>query len=115
MTHNKKIGKCGEQMAEKFLTQKGYVIREKNYRYKRVEIDIIASDGPTLVFVEVKTRSNHHYGYPESAVGVNKIAAIYKGAGHYIYEHNWRGAIRFDIIAILICQPTEIKHFRDAF
>ncbi|MCR4324789.1 MAG: YraN family protein [Candidatus Curtissbacteria bacterium] len=63
------IGKIGEDAAVKFLQKNGYKIIEHNFRIRGGEIDIIAKDGKTLVYVEVKTRSTSAFGLPEEAVG----------------------------------------------
>lgn len=115
---NKKIllGKQGEEMAVKFLLEKGYQILAQNYRYKKGEIDIIAQQDKTLIFVEVKTRTNADFGLPEEAVNEKKAALILKTAENYIYEINWMTHIRFDIIAILKNEnKIEILHLEDAF
>ena len=106
-------GKQGEAQAEEYLKQKGYEILERNYRYKRAEIDLIALQGNTLVFVEVKFRSNDYFGYPEEAVTIKKQQHIIHAADQYIHEKNWLQPIRFDIIALL--NKTELRHFEDAF
>lgn len=113
---NKKTGQKGETEAYNFLLKQGYRILEKNYRFEQKEIDIIAKKDKLLVFVEVKKRKNSFYGYPEEAVNQNKIENIHFVADHYILENDWKGEIRFDIIAIIETQNMpEIKHFEDAF
>ena len=106
-------GRQGEDQAEEYLKGKGYEIIERNYRYKRAEIDLIAVYGNTLVFVEVKARSNNRFGFPEEAVNSKKQRNIMEAADQYIHEKNWLHPIRFDIIAIL--NKTELRHFEDAF
>ena len=106
-------GKQGEAQAEEYLKDKGYEVIERNYRYKRAEIDLIVKQGNTLVFVEVKARSKNRYGYPEEAVNDKKRQNLLAAADQYIYEKNWLHNIRFDIIAIL--NKTELRHFEDAF
>ncbi len=115
MAHNNAVGKKGENMAEKFLINKGYNILERNYRFRRAEIDIIARLNQKMVFVEVKTRSNGNFGFPEMAVGDAKMEAIYQCAEAYIDQNAWLGPIRFDIIAIILQHPVDIMHFKDAF
>ncbi len=115
MAHNNEVGKRGEDIATTYLTNLGYAIVEKNYRYGRMEIDIIAKTEDKLIFVEVKTRSNRKYGYPEMAVGSSKMDAIFQGAEIYMESIGWDGFIRFDIIAIVLEEPIDIVHFKDAF
>lgn len=114
MTNNAQTGREGEATAANYLIEKGYRILEKNYRYKRSEIDLIALKEKLLVFVEVKTKTTVAFGYPEDAVTLNKIKKILEGADHYIYEKDWCLNIRFDVIAINR-STKEIKHFEDAF
>lgn len=113
---SKALGTQGELMAALYLEQAGYVILDCNYRYRRNEIDIIARDQDTLVFVEVKTRSGLCFGYPHEAVSKKKAAAILAVAHEYILHRNWQGDIRFDIIAILLGnRKKELEHIKDAF
>jgi putative endonuclease len=109
-------GKKGEQLAVEFLQKAGYAVIERNFRWKRFEIDIIAQLGKFLVFVEVKTKTNTSYGTPDTNVTPRKAAQVMEAAEEYIFENNWTGEIRFDIISVII-QPkhTEIEHIRDAF
>ncbi len=113
--HNE-IGKQGELLAYTFLQKKGYKIVEQNWRFKRAEIDLIAMDRKTLVFVEVKTRSREDYGTPESFVDAKKEALLLDAANAYMQQIDFDWAIRFDIIAVsLKKQHVIIEHFEDAF
>jgi len=113
---NRIIGLWGEQLASQYLEKKGFVILEKNWRWKRSEIDLIARDGNTIVFVEVKARKNSSYGHPEAFVTHSKAARIKRASVEYQYENNVNGFIRFDIISIT-GNPSyfEIVHILDAF
>lgn len=109
-------GEKGEQIAVNFLRSKGYNILQRNYRAKKSEIDIICRDGEILVFVEVKARTSVKFGNPEEFVSAAKEAKVIEGAEIYIVENNWNGAVRFDIISILMQMDIiEVKHFKDAF
>ena len=114
------IGKLGEDLAAKFITDKGYEIVERNYRYGHGEIDIIAkdpSDGFT-VFIEVKTRQNLDYGEPEYAITKNKQKQIRKMSELYLYDKEIEELdCRFDVIAVLIedINNPSIKHYINAF
>lgn len=112
MPTTKKIGDKGEKRACNFLIEQGYLILEKNYRYKRAEIDIIAKKGDLIAFIEVKYRKNIDFGNPEDFVGEKKEELILMAADEYTYQNKWDRAIRFDIIAIT---GREIEHFEDAF
>ena len=118
MSTTKEIGDLGEAKAAAYLKEKGYQILEKNWRYKRAEIDLIGKLEDTLIFVEVKTLSYAYYGRPEEAVTENKEALIMDAAQRYMEQigHEW--AVRFDIISIILDKKLEIKeleHFEDAF
>lgn len=110
------FGKLGEENAATFLVEKGYIILERNYRFKKSEIDLICSYDRLLVFVEVKTRSSKAFGNPESFVSQNQQEAIIRAAEEYMLEKDWEGDIRFDIIAIYKKgKEEELMHFEDAF
>lgn len=109
-------GKEGEELAANFLVEKGYEIIARNYRYKRLEIDLIVKKNNWLVFVEVKFRTSDAYGYPEDFVDYKKAKNIVDGAEQYTYDKNWQGNVRYDIVAIRkIRDQLEIKHIEDAF
>lgn len=116
MRTTKNTGDIGEKMAAEMLQKKGYLILEINYRYKRSEIDLIAEHNDILVFIEVKTRKNSRFGYPEDFVNEKKAEMIITAAEHYVLEKEWKKDIRFDIVSILLGKKVqEIQHFEDAF
>ncbi|MBU2262867.1 MAG: YraN family protein, partial [Proteobacteria bacterium] len=79
-------GKTGEELAAAYLAEAGYRILERNYRCLFGEIDIVAQEGETLVFVEVKSRSSGAYGDPQLAVGRRKQQKISRISVHYLAE-----------------------------
>jgi putative endonuclease len=113
---NKEKGNYGEDLAAKFLSNKGYGIIERNWQFIHNEIDIIALDGKTTVFVEVKLRYTDEFGNPEEAVSTKKMREIKRAAEEYIYVKDLEH-YRFDIVAITLWpnQQPEIVHFDDAF
>lgn len=116
MAEHNELGTLGEELACRFLEEKGYQLLEKNWRFSRAEVDIIAKDGDILVFIEVKTRSSEYFGKPEEFVSAQKETLISDAAAVYMEKigHEWE--IRFDIIAVLHNQTTtKISHFEDAF
>ena len=116
MSHNNVQGRLGENAATDFLLTENYEILEKNYRYRRAEIDLIARKNNTLIFVEVKLRKSDKFGFPEEAVSVRKQELFLEAAEHYIEKVNWQQDIRFDIIAITRNQGSlNIHHIEDAF
>ncbi|KXK37749.1 MAG: YraN family protein [Saprospiraceae bacterium] len=111
------IGKRGEDHAVAFLQEAGYDILERNWRFSKAEIDIIAKDGDILVFVEVKTKSYTYFGAPEESVSAHKEALMIDAAGQYMESINHEWEIRFDIISIVLNKDDqfEITHYKDAF
>lgn len=106
----------GEQIAAQYLTENGFELVETNFRAGKSEIDLIVKQGDMLIFVEVKLRTSSKFGNPEEFVGDAKAAKVMEGAEAYVFEHNWQGAIRFDIISVLISKDgTKVHHFKDAF
>jgi putative endonuclease len=115
MGNNIDLGNLGEQLACDYLSDKGFTIDDRNYRYRKGEIDIVARKERLMVFVEVKTRTNVSFGEPEQAVQAAKVKLILAAAEMYVQQVNWLHDIRFDIIAIHYKDQPEIIHFEDAF
>ncbi|WKK78510.2 YraN family protein [Marivirga salinae] len=113
--NTKKIGDKGENFAVNILENKGYEILERNYRFKRCEIDIIALHQNLLIFIEVKALHSFHHGYPEERVNQSKINNLMEAAENYIYAINWQKDIRFDILSINLNEPDKYLHIEDAF
>lgn len=110
------LGSEGEQLAVRHLERKGYTILERNYRFQKAEIDIIAQQGNTVAIVEVKTRSSTDFGNPEDFVKPKKIKLLVKAADEYVITSDLDVDIRFDIIAILHKDNNLIvRHLEDAF
>ena len=111
------LGPRGENAAAKFLRALGYKILVRNYRCRMGEIDIVARDGKTLVFVEVKTRAATD-SMPEEAVDANKQRQITKCAELYLTRFpDVQPEARFDIVAIVWPKnhAPSIRHYIDAF
>ncbi len=121
MPHSKQIkGNYGENLAVKFLKEKGFEIIEQNYRHGHGEIDIVAKENETLVFVEVKLRKSLEYGPPELAINNAKQKQVRKIAERFIYQKGHKiefEEVRIDVIAILAPQneKPEIRHIENAF
>ncbi len=112
-----RTGKQGEDLAAAHLAENGYRILERNYRSVFGEIDIVAEEGDTLVFVEVKSRRSEAYGDPQLAVGSKKQRKISRVAMSYLSEKGWnRRPARFDIVAVKL-RPSGnlIELIRNAF
>lgn len=96
-----RLGRRGEALAASYLEQRGYRIVTRNYRTRLGEIDIVAQDGQTLVFVEVKVRRNPRFGSPKAAVTAAKRRRISMVALHYLKSLAAVGArARFDVVAV---------------
>ncbi|WAC07340.1 MAG: YraN family protein [Thermodesulfobacteriota bacterium] len=111
------MGKRGEKLAIGFLKKLRYKILEKNFRCKFGEIDIIALQGNTLVFVEVKTRSSLEYGCPQASVTARKRYQLTKVAFFYLQKNRlFDRAARFDVVAIEFdSREKRIELIRNAF
>ncbi len=115
-TRLQQSGPKGEQLAEKFIEQKGYEIRARGFRALGGEIDLIAVKNDVLIFVEVKTATTPHFGQPETRVTPAKQAQIIKIAKAYLRQHPDHAAPRFDVIAVDLTQPhPTIRHYENAF
>ncbi len=111
-----KLGEKGEELAIKLLKKKGYKLIERNYKTPMGEIDIIAKDGETLVFIEVKTRESLNFGQPFEAVTHLKKRKIAKVALSYLKRFKETPACRFDVLSIFYeNNKPEFKLIRDAF
>jgi putative endonuclease len=113
----KELGKKGEELALRFLKKNGYRIFARNYVCKMGEVDIIAKEKDTLVFVEVKTRTSTAFGPPQLAVNPAKQMQLSKVALYFLKEKCLEDVkARFDVVAILIGpKGPEIELIRDAF
>lgn len=117
MGRHNELGRLGEDKAAAYLEQKGYHLLERNYRFGRAEVDIIAQLGQTVVFFEVKTRSNYIFGFPEESVNNTKRKMMAMAAAEYLKLHDSDRLLRFDVITIFRSKNNEwsFKHFEDAF
>lgn len=116
---NRLFGNRGERAAVKYLKQHGFTIVTRNYQNRYGEIDIIAIDGETLVFIEVKTRRSLRSGSPLEAVDAKKQRQILRAAQAYLSERGLQEqSIRFDVIGLLWPEDAnqpELQHVRNAF
>ena len=111
-------GDRGELLALEHLTMQGYKILARNWRTREGEVDLVAQDGETIVFVEVKTRTGREFGLPEEAVTPTKRRRLQRAAWAYLQAHALLDADwRIDVVAIDL-PPTgrvpEIRYYRDA-
>ena len=117
MASHNELGKWGEDVAATYLEHQGYTIMERDWKSGHRDLDIIALDGDTVVFVEVKTRSNCMFTDPEIAVDYQKIRHLQQAANHYIKYRHINHDIRFDIITVVgtMNDSPAIDHIKDAF
>ena len=111
--YKKLLGRIGENKATNHLKKLGYTILDRNFTTRVGEIDIIASDGEFIVFVEVKTRKDDSFGAPSEAVTKQKMVKYYKVATEYLIKNAIDNLpVRFDVIEV---EKGKINHIIDAF
>jgi putative endonuclease len=111
------LGRRGEAVAEEFLRAHRYTIVARNYRCRAGEIDLVALDGPVLVFVEVRSRRGERLGTPLESVDARKQARVARVAQQFCAARGWldRDA-RFDVVGIRFdAEPPAVEHVRGAF
>ena len=109
------VGRRGEDLAQRYLQRQGYTIVSRNYsnRSGPGEIDIVARDGDTVVFVEVKTRLSAEFGAPERAIDREKEEAVWRTARDYCRRADVDPRLlRFDLVTVVAEEPPRIRHFR---
>ncbi|MBM4128834.1 MAG: YraN family protein [Nitrospira sp.] len=111
------LGSEGETFAVAFLEKRGYKIISRNYKTPIGEIDIIAQDGNTIVFVEVKTRKDESLGKPFEAVNKKKQQKLKNLALFYLKARGKEYPVRFDVLSILYGDDKKkhVEHIKDAF
>lgn len=117
-TPNGSRGAQAEAQAERYLLQQGLVKRDKNYRCKLGEIDLIMQQGDTLVFIEVRLRSHRQFANAAESVTLSKQRKIVNTAGYYLQQHQLTDKVncRFDVIAFgEATAPEWIKNAFSAF
>ena len=125
MTEKKhELGKRGEALAASYLKRNGFTILDQNWEGDSGEIDLVALDGNTIVFVEVKTRSSESYGKAKEAVDKRKKNHVSKVAKEYLKKKGeTKRRVRFDVVAVSIKGDTlfdrlrspKIEHIKGAF
>lgn len=116
MAEHNELGKLGEQIAVDFLIQNGYEIKERNWRFKKAELDIIVQKENTLVLVEVKTRSTDDFGDPQDFLKPKQKKLLITAMDQYVSTKELDVEVRFDVIAIIKNEKqTIIEHLEDAF
>jgi putative endonuclease len=109
------LGIQGEDLAVTYLLSQGYKILERNWRFAKAEVDIIAAKEDVLAAVEVKTRSTDAFGAPQEFIGRKKIRLLRKAMNAYVNLKGLDLEVRFDFIGIVIENGNEsITHLKDA-
>lgn len=110
----KQTGAAAEDLAASFLTRQGLRVVERNYRVRGGEIDLICQEGATLVFVEVRLRSNQRYGGAAASITASKQQRLILAARHYLQTHGERDC-RFDCVLLSALEEGALEWVRDAF
>ncbi|MBK8956314.1 MAG: YraN family protein [Saprospiraceae bacterium] len=112
-----RTGKQGEAIACNYLEANGYIILEKNWRFRRSEIDLIVREGEVLVFVEVKSRTYSPFSDSENLMTSRKEWMLQDAASAYMLQNNHYWEIRFDLITILFLKDGthRVEHYKDVF
>ena len=113
--YRKILGEKGEDIAAKYLEDKGIKVIKRNFYCKFGEIDIIARDKEELVFIEVKTRTNSKYGKPAEAVSISKQKHLYHSIEYYLYSNNIKNKkVRIDVVEIYLdFKKQVINHIKN--
>lgn len=113
------LGERGEQLAVRYLEAHGCTVLSRNWRCREGELDIICTDGGTLLICEVKTRSGLGFGAPAESISRTKIIRIRRAASKWLSEHRVRYErdVRFDVISVVIPhgEPPQLQHIPGAF
>lgn len=112
--YKQKIGKLGENIAKNLLIKKGYQIITTNFKVRGGEVDIVCKKGDFLVFVEVKTRTNLTFGYPEESFNIRKRKRFLRAVLRYLLTNDYNGQWRPDFISISIdkkSKKAKVRHF----
>ena len=110
------LGISGEALAEDHLRGLGYQIIGRDVRTPLGQLDLVAMDGPTLVFVEVKTRAGHRFGLPQEAVDARKIRKLRQLGLYYLKIRSHQGPIRFDVVGLTVTNGrlAQVDHIKNA-
>ena len=115
---DKAVGRRGEDIAHRFLDRHGFIVVARNYRTLNgsAEVDLVAWEADTLVFVEVKTRESGDFGPPDRAIGEAKEQHLLRAAREFARRIDTpMEKVRFDVINVILTRPPSVTHVRDAF
>lgn len=105
------IGREGEKLAEVYLTDRGYTMLHRNWRYGRYELDLVATKDDRLRFVEVKFRSCNQFGSPEDAVTKKKIKSLLQAIEQFLFLYPQYNDFRLDVLSITQHTPDDVEYY----
>ncbi len=111
MAEHNDLGKQGEELAARWLEEKGYSLLHRNWHYKNLEIDIIATKGKFLYFIEVKTRNFSRFGHPEDSVTKKKFRKLKRAADEWLFQNPGHPWIQYHVLAITLYKGREPEYF----
>ncbi len=111
MAEHNELGKLGEEMAAKYLAEKGHVILHQNWRFSFYEIDLISLKDGTVHIVEVKSRSSKYFGLPEASVSKKKYRDLMKATDVFLSQHLQYRYVQLDILSINMVSTNEVEYF----
>jgi putative endonuclease len=116
MAKHNELGKLGEDLAAKYLEEKGFNLLDRNWIYQKKELDIIALKDDYLVVVEVKSRSTDYFEHPTDAISLSKIKFIVRATQAYVDLREIKQEVRFDVVSVIKREEKfVIEHIEDAF
>jgi putative endonuclease len=116
MAKHNEFGKEGEDIATKYLQENGYQIIDRNWRFHKKELDIVATKDDYLIVVEVKSRSTDYFEHPADAITPAKIRFLVKATQAYVDLREIKQEVRFDVISVIKKgESYQLEHIEDAF
>lgn len=111
MAKHLETGRQGEELAVEWLLAQGFVIMHRNWKYSYFELDVVASKNNILHFIEVKTRTNDTYGYPEEDVTTKKLERLMNAGEEFLYQNPEWERIQYDILSIRLHRYKAPEYF----
>jgi len=106
---NLKTGQIGEEIAKKYLEEKGYLVLEENYKTKYGEIDLVCKNNNELIIVEVRTKKGENFGSPEDSLIKTKLRKVWLNAEAYRNTKKWQGICRVDAICLVLKKDNSLE------
>ena len=113
-----RLGRWGENQARRFLQSSGFTAIAKNWRFGKGELDLVMADGPTIVFVEVKSRADEDFTRATTAITADKKRVLFRTAKRFLRQYNLSDRpLRFDVVTVILGKigKPRIRHYRNAF